>query len=66
MTGIGEAVGAATDGLDKGLALEILRSVKDGFAQQVAFTRDLVRFPSLRGQEHTAQDFLARELRERG
>ena len=41
-------------------------AVEAGFDEQVAFTGDLVRLPSLRGQEATAQDFLARELARRG
>lgn len=56
----------ADNGLDAALAREILQSVKAGFQDQIGFTQELVRFPSLRGQEHTAQDFLARQLRKRG
>lgn len=52
--------------LDDRLAADILAAVDQGFDAQVAFTQDLVRFPSLRGQEHTAQDFLYRAMRERG
>ncbi len=44
----------------------ITRSVAQGFAAQIAFTQDLVRFPSTRGNEHTIQDFMARSLRQRG
>jgi acetylornithine deacetylase len=44
----------------------IVRSVADGFADQVAHTQALVRFPSLRGEEHAIQDFVFRELRRRG
>ncbi len=51
--------------LDETLSREILASVDEAFDRQVAFTRDLVRFPSLRGQEHTAQDFLFEALRAR-
>ena len=36
----------------------ILQAVDAQFDAQLAFTQDLVRFPSLREQEHTAQDFL--------
>ena len=36
----------------------ILQAVDAHFDAQLAFTQDLVRFPSLREQEHTAQDFL--------
>jgi acetylornithine deacetylase len=52
--------------LDPSLAERLTQSVADGFAEQVAFTQDLVRFPSTRGNEHTVQDFMARALRNRG
>lgn len=52
--------------LDPALAEAILASVKQGFAEQIAFTQDLIRLPSLRGREHTAQDFMAKTLRDRG
>ena len=48
------------------LADDILAAVDAGFADQLSYTADLVRFPSLRGQEHTAQDFVHESLRERG
>ena len=51
---------------DAKLAGDILAAVDANFDRQVAFTRDLVRFPSLRGQEHTAQDFVFSALRSRG
>ncbi|MGE0210707.1 MAG: ArgE/DapE family deacylase [Parvibaculaceae bacterium] len=51
---------------DEKLASEILAAVDENFDAQVAFTQELVRFPSLRGQEHTAQDFLFRAMKERG
>lgn len=44
----------------------ILESVDVGFDDQIAFTSDLIRFPSLRGQEKPAQDFIHKELAERG
>ena len=44
----------------------ILKSVEDGFAEQVAFTQDLVRFPSTRGNEQTVQDYMFRAMRQRG
>ncbi|MCL5779033.1 ArgE/DapE family deacylase [Limibaculum sp. FT325] len=44
----------------------MLQSVDAGFADQVELTRRLVRFPSLRGQEHAVQDFVFRELARRG
>lgn len=52
--------------LDPALRQRILQSVEDGFDAQVAFTQDLVRFASTRGNEHTVQDYMARALRERG
>ncbi len=45
---------------------KIMHAVDRGFDEQVEFTRELVKFPSVRGAEHTIQDFLARTLRERG
>lgn len=52
--------------LDSALAERILKSVDDGFAYQVAFTQDLVRFGSTRGREHACQDFVFRALKSRG
>ena len=52
--------------LDPELARKILDSVDRGFDAQLAFTRDLIRFPSLRGHEHACQDFVYRALKERG
>lgn len=52
--------------LEQAIIEQILEAVDDGFEEQIAFTKDLVRFPSLRGQEHTAQDFVFRSLKERG
>ena len=34
--------------------------------RRLPLTRDLIRYPSLRGQEHTCQDFIYRQLAERG
>ena len=48
------------------LATDIAKAVDAGFDEQVAFTQELVRFPSRRGQEHTAQDFMARAFRDAG
>ena len=52
------------------LASAIARRIKDavdaGFDEQVDFTAELVKFPSRRGQEHTAQDFMAQAMREHG
>ncbi len=44
----------------------ILAAVDDAFDAQIAFTQSLVRFPSVRGAEHTAQDFMADAMRQRG
>lgn len=52
--------------LDPALRDRILASVEAGFAEQVAFTQEMVRFGSLRGQEHTVQDFVFRALKQRG
>ena len=52
--------------IDISLRARIVKSVSDGFPEQIAFTQDLVRFPSTRGNEHTVQDFMARALRSRG
>jgi acetylornithine deacetylase len=52
--------------LDPNLATEILAAVEANFKAQVELTAELVRFPSLRGCEQNAQDFLCQHLRERG
>ncbi|HWA49830.1 MAG TPA: ArgE/DapE family deacylase, partial [Dongiaceae bacterium] len=52
--------------LDARLQDEIIASVQAGFADQVKLTQDLIRLPSLRGQEHTAQDFLYQQMASRG
>ncbi len=52
--------------LDGTLADNILKAVDDGFEAQKSFTQELVRYPSVRGQEHTAQDFVYKSLNERG
>lgn len=55
-----------SEGLDEALSGDILAAVEAGFEQQVAFTEDLVRYPSVRGQEHTAQHFLHDAMAARG
>ncbi|MEM7427764.1 MAG: ArgE/DapE family deacylase [Pseudomonadota bacterium] len=45
---------------------QIAEAVEEGFAEQTAFLQELVRCPSNRGEEHTAQDLMARALLERG
>ncbi|MDP6563828.1 MAG: ArgE/DapE family deacylase [Alphaproteobacteria bacterium] len=52
--------------LDGETTSRIRNAVDEGFDEQLQFTAELVKFPSRRGQEHTAQDFMAREMRERG
>lgn len=52
--------------LDPELTKRIMQSVDDHFDAQLKFTQDLIRFPSLRGQEHTAQDFLYTAMQQRG
>ncbi|MGH6931117.1 MAG: ArgE/DapE family deacylase [Dongiaceae bacterium] len=51
---------------DAGLTQKILKAVDDNFDEQVSFTAELTRHPTLRGQESTAQDFMARAYRDRG
>ena len=51
---------------DSALSQKILDAVDDGFTAQTHFTSELTRLPSLRGQEATAQDFMAGAYRERG
>ncbi|MCR8546367.1 ArgE/DapE family deacylase [Salipiger sp. P9] len=53
-------------GLSQDLTGRILAEVAAGFEEQIAFTEALSRYPSLRGQEHTAQDFLHDALKRRG
>ncbi|MEI4263965.1 ArgE/DapE family deacylase [Roseovarius sp. D0-M9] len=43
-----------------------MSAVEDGFDAQVDLTADFVRFPSTRGNEATAQDFMAAQMRARG
>ncbi|GGD34174.1 acetylornithine deacetylase [Aureimonas glaciei] len=52
--------------LDPVLRQDILASVATGFEEQVAFTRQLVAFPSTRGAEHAVQDFVFRAMKSRG
>lgn len=51
---------------DAELSKRIRDAVERRFDEQLAFTAELVRHPSVRGAEHTAQDFVAGALRERG
>ena len=52
--------------LDRNLSTKIQHAVDTQFDEQIAFTGELVKFPSVRGAEQTAQDFIAKSLRDRG
>lgn len=52
--------------IDQDLADKIRNAVSEGMKEQIEFTQELVRKPSTRGQEHTAQDFIFQELKSRG
>ena len=52
--------------LDPALEAQIIAAVDDGFDEQIEFTQQLVRHPSLRGREHTAQEQVHSALRARG
>ncbi len=52
--------------LDREMTTAIMKAVDTGFEDQIALTEELVRFPSLRGAEHTAQDFVAAQMIRRG
>ncbi len=52
--------------MDTHLTAQILKAVDEGFDEQIEFTSDMIRFPSLRGQERPAQEWLAGELKKRG
>lgn len=53
-------------GLSDDLVKQIKTAVADQFKDQIEFTKELVRHPSVRGQEHTCQDYLFRALKDRG
>lgn len=50
---------------DNATSKKIRDAVDARFDEQVQFTAELTSFPSLRGQEATAQDFMARAYRDR-
>lgn len=52
--------------LDPTLLNDISAAVDQQFDDQLAFLQELVRFPSQRGEEQTAQDFMARQFADRG
>src|ERR1044072_7990335 len=51
--------------MDAKLSKDIIAAVDAGFDDQVKLNADLPAFPSLRGQEATAQDFMADQYRRR-
>ena len=51
---------------DNALLARLTTAVDAVFDKQVAFLQELVRFPSLRGQEAPLQDWMAREFTRRG
>ena len=52
--------------LDEQLSKDILAAVDQGFDAQTRFTQDLIRFPSVRGDEAECQNFIHGALEERG
>jgi hypothetical protein len=52
--------------MDEELARKILEAVEEGFEEQLRFTEELIRFPSLRGAEKSAQQFVHQALAARG
>jgi len=58
--------GEVRGGLDDAVARRITEAVDAGFDDQIAFLQELVRRPSVRGQEHLAQDLMFQAMRERG
>ena len=51
--------------LDKQTATNIMKAVDENFDEQIDCTAELVKYPSTRGQEQTAQDFMARQMAKR-
>ncbi len=52
--------------VEQELASKIMDAVDAGFDEQIAFTQELVRCPSTRGQEAPAQDLMAHAFRDHG
>jgi len=52
--------------LSSDVAAAILAEVERGFAEQIGFTRELIRLPSLRGEERGVQEVIAGALVDRG
>ena len=51
---------------DDAIHERLRQAVAAGFGRQTEFLADLVRFPSVRGQEAPLQDWMARQLADRG
>ncbi|MFN7023669.1 MAG: ArgE/DapE family deacylase [Pseudorhizobium sp.] len=52
--------------LEPDLRQRIIAAVEAGFDDQVMLTQEMIRFPSLRGDEHAIQDYVFRLLSSRG
>lgn len=52
--------------MDTDMQTRLLAAVDDLFDDEIAFLSELTAHPSTRGNEQSAQDFMARELSERG
>ena len=52
--------------VDAALTQQLMKAVDAGFDEETDFIAELVKHPSLRGQEATAQDFMAEAMRARG
>ena len=52
--------------LDQNTRDRIITAVDDAFDAQIAFTQELVRHPSLRTQESSAQQLLFEAMQQRG
>ena len=52
--------------IDDRTAQRLIDAVDAGFDEEIRFLADLTRMPSLRGEEATAQDFMARAYADRG
>ncbi|MFA5663609.1 ArgE/DapE family deacylase [Castellaniella sp.] len=50
----------------KAIETRIRDEVDRNFDEQIDYLAEIVRFPSVRGAEHTLQDFLAADMHERG
>src|SRR5690606_26415435 len=66
MRGRANRQGGEMAGDTDALTQRIFDAVDANWERQLAFTRELIRYPSLRGREHTAQEFVHAELSARG